>query len=394
MNLVDLAIVLALIVAVVSGYRRGLSYSVLSLLGLLVGLALGSWAATTIPPLLHGISSTLRTVIAVGLVLALAFLGDAVGGLLGARLRITALRSRLGGRVDSLAGLAWGVVVTLAVSWYLGLIFATGPFQPLSDQIQGSTILRTLSRSLPAGPAWLGDLQHIFGAVPFPQVFATLVPPLPGPVALPGDLSGNTAVRQVAQETVKVVSQGCGGEVEGSGFPVSSDVVVTNAHVVAGGHNAVVVVPGRSAPLPAEVVYFDPKIDLALLRVPGLSLPPLAFATSYPRGTQGAVVGYPGGGLEQVVPGAVRGSIEAVGRDIYSSALVSRQVLILQAVVIPGNSGGPFVNLDGKVLGIVFAKSLVTSDEGYALSSAEVEPSIENNLGDTKPVSTEACVVS
>lgn len=394
MNLVDLAIVLALILAVVRGYRRGLSYSVLSLLGLLVGLTLGSWAATAIPPQLQGVSSALQNVIAVALVLALAFLGDAVGALLGARLRMTTLRSRLGGRVDSVAGVAWGVVVTLAISWYLGLIFAAGPFQPLSEQIQGSTILRTLSSSLPAGPSWLGDLQHILGAAPFPQVFATLVPPLPGPVALPGDLSGNTAVRQAAQETVKVVSQGCGGEIEGSGFPVDPNVIATNAHVVAGGHGTVVLVPGRSAPLPAEVVYFNPKVDLALLRVPGLALPPLSFATSSPRGTQGAVVGYPGGGVEQVVPGAVRGTVQAVGRDIYSNVLVSRQILVLQAVVIPGNSGGPFVNLDGRVLGIVFAKSLVTSDEGYALSATEVEPSVENNLGDTQPVSTESCVLS
>ena len=278
------------------------------------------------------------------------------------------------------------------MSWYLGLIFAAGPIPQLSTQIQGSSILRALARTLPAGPAWMGDLQHLLSAVPFPEVFATLVPPLPGPVAIPQDLAAHPQVGQVAAETVKVITSGCGGLIEGSGFPVGPQVVVTNAHVVAGGQSVQVQVPGSAAPLAAEVVYFNPQVDLALLRVPALHLPPLTFSETYPRGTQGAVIGYPEGGPEQVVGGAVRGTVEAVGRDIYSRGLVTRQILVLQAEVIPGNSGGPFVSLSGQVLGIVFAKSLVTTNEGYALSAAEVLPDISHNLADTAPAGTGACV--
>ncbi len=391
MDLVDLVIIVALGYAGVLGYRRGLTYSLFSLVGLVVGLIVGSWLAATIPQLFHQYTVTVRSVIAIGLVLACAFLGDALGGLLGARLRITTLRSHLG-PVDSLAGTAWGLLVVLAVSWFLGLVFEQGPIQPLAAQIQASTILRTLDRDLPQGPAWLGYLQHVFSAVPFPEVFANFVPPLPGPVALPADLSGDAAVRRDAAETVKVVSVGCGGLIEGSGFPVTRDLVVTNAHVVAGGHGTTVQVPGRLGSLPARVVFFDPHTDLALLLVPGLDLPPLPFSDTGPRGTQGAVIGYPGGGGEQVVPGAIRGQIQAVGRDIYSQGLVSRQIYVIEASVIPGNSGGPFVNLQGQVLGVVFAKSLVTTDEGYALTASEIAPDLARGERNTAPVSTESCV--
>jgi S1-C subfamily serine protease len=199
-------------------------------------------------------------------------------------------------------------------------------------------------------------------------------------------------VANAAAETVKVVSVGCGGLVEGSGFPVAPGVILTNAHVVAGAHDQQVEVPGRAGSLPAEVVFFDPLRDIALLRVPGLNLAPVKISTSGTRATQGAVIGYPEGGVEQVVPGAVRGELDAVGRNIYSTSIVSREIFVLQASVIPGNSGGPFVNLQGQVLGVVFAKSLVSGDQGYALTAGEVLPDVAKGEFDTNAVSTQSCV--
>jgi S1-C subfamily serine protease len=199
-------------------------------------------------------------------------------------------------------------------------------------------------------------------------------------------------VATAASETVKVVSVGCGGLEEGSGFPVASGLVLTNAHVVAGGHAITVLVPGRPGALGAEVVLFDPERDIALLRVPGLPLSPMTIATSGSRATQGAVIGYPGGGPEAVVPGAIRGQIDAVGRDIYSNQIVSREIYVLQASVIPGNSGGPFVSLQGQVLGVVFAKSAVTGNEGYALTAGEILPDIARGESATAPASTQSCV--
>jgi S1-C subfamily serine protease len=391
MDLIDLAIIAALVYAAVRGYRGGLTYSLFSLLGLLVGLAVGAWGAISLPPLLTGFTLTVRAWMAIGLLLALALLGDGLGTWLGMRLRVTALRRHLG-ILDSAAGVAWGLVVVLVASWYLGLTFASGPWPPLASQVQKSSILRALAHEFPQDPAGLGGLQHLFSAVPFPEVFANLIPPLPGQVAVPASLAGNQAVAAATSETVKVVSVGCGGLEEGSGFPVANGLVLTDAHVVAGGHATTVLVPGHAGPLSAEVVLFDPERDIALLRVPGLDISPMTISTSGTRATPGAVIGYPGGGPEEVVPGAIRGQIDAVGRDIYSNQIVSRQIYVLQASVIPGNSGGPFVSLQGQVLGVVFAKSAVTSDEGYALTASEILPDITEGESATAPVSTQSCV--
>ncbi|MGC2190954.1 MAG: MarP family serine protease [Candidatus Dormiibacterota bacterium] len=391
MDIIDVLIVVALIYAAILGYRRGFTYSLFSLLGLLVGLGVGAWLASSIPPLLHDFTVGVRSGIAIGILLAMALLGDGIGTWVGLRLRLTTIRSHLG-LVDSFLGVAWGLVVVLLASWYLGLTFASGPWPPLSNQIQKSAVLHALAEQFPQDPAWLGGLQHVFSAVPFPEVFANLIPPLPAPVTVPASLAQDRAVTAAASETVKVVSVGCGGLIEGSGFPVAPGMILTNAHVVAGTHDSRITVPGQADSMAASVVFFDPERDIALLRVPGLNLAPLTISTSGSRATQGAVIGYPDGGTEQVVPGAIRGELDAVGRDIYSQTIVSREIFVLQATVIPGNSGGPFVNLQGQVLGVVFAKSLVVSQEGYALTSGEVLPDITKGESNTGPVSTQSCV--
>ncbi|MGH7691447.1 MAG: CvpA family protein, partial [Candidatus Dormibacteria bacterium] len=245
MDLIDLLIIAALLYAGIRGYRRGFSYSVLSLLGLLAGIALGAWLATSVPPLLHNLSVTVRSGIAIGLLLALALLGDGVGTWLGLRLRLSTIRTHLG-LLDSLLGVAWGLLVVLVASWYLGLTFAAGPWPPLSAQIQKSAVLHHLADQFPEDPTWLGELQHIFSAVPFPEVFANLIPPLPAPVAVPASLANQPAVTAAAAETVKVVSVGCGGLLEGSGFPIAPGMILTNAHVVAGSHGSRVLVPGQA----------------------------------------------------------------------------------------------------------------------------------------------------
>ena len=391
MDLIDLLIIAALVYAALRGYRRGFTYSLLSLLGLLLGLGVGAWLASSLPPLLHDFNVEARSVLAIAILLAMALLGDGLGTWVGLRLRLSTIRSHLG-LVDSFLWVAWGVVVVIVASWYLGLTFAAGPWPPLSSQIQKSAVLHALANQFPQDPAWLGGLQHIFSTVPFPEVFANLVPILPAPVTVPTTLAKDQRVTAAAAETVKVVSVGCGGLIEGSGFPVASGVILTNAHVVAGAHDSRIMVAGQTASLPARVVFFDPERDIALLRVPGLNLPPLTISTAGTRATEGAVIGYPEGGTEQVVPGAIRGELNAVGRDIYSRSIVSREIFVLQASVIPGNSGGPFVDLQGQVLGVVFAKSLVVTGEGYALTGSEILPDIAKGESRTSAVSTQSCV--
>ncbi len=390
MNLLDLVIILVLLYEAVVGYRRGLSYSLLSVAGVLLGIVAGSWLATLIPTAVTTMPLAVRSGLAAVLILIMAWIGHALGARAGVRARLGALRIHLG-VFDSLGGLTWGLLAVLAAVWYLGSVLAAGPWPALAASIRGSTIVSALRSDFPQAPVWFGSLQRLFAEVPFPPTFVGIVPLLPAGVPPAATVAGNPAINAAARETVKVVSAGCGGLIEGSGFPVAPDVILTNAHVVAGGHDTQVLVPGAGGPLAATVVFFDPERDLALLHVPGLGLTPLSFSGTVQRGTGGAVIGYPGGGPERIVPAAVDAVLNAQGANIYSQGTVNRQIYVIEANVQPGNSGGPLLNLKGRVLGVVYAKSLEVTNQAYALTSGEVRQDVSRGRQDTAPVSTQAC---
>jgi S1-C subfamily serine protease len=183
-----------------------------------------------------------------------------------------------------------------------------------------------------------------------------------------------------------VTGTGCGGLVTGSGFPIGSGYVVTNAHVVSGTGSHRVETPAGIV-LRAEVVYFDSDRDVALLYVPDYVNAVLDLGPAE-RGTQGAVIGYPGGGPEQVQPAVVDGAIEAAGRDIYNQRPVTREIYVIQGKVRPGNSGGPLVDLQGRVIGIVFATSASQPDQAYALTDDEITAAEQRAHSTQSPIDT------
>jgi S1-C subfamily serine protease len=209
-------------------------------------------------------------------------------------------------------------------------------------------------------------------------------------VALPSNAVLRSADLAAGPSTVKVEGVGCGVLQEGSGFVAAPGLVVTNAHVVAG-IGAPQVQVGRSVDA-TEVVLFDPSFDLAVLRVPGLTAPALRLDPApVGRGTQAAVLGYPGGGPFTVDAAGVMAAFEAQGRDIYGRGLTLRNVYELDALVRPGNSGGPLVLPDGQVIGVVFSRSTVDPSIGYALTSPDVLPRVAQAESAVRPVSTGPC---
>ena len=190
---------------------------------------------------------------------------------------------------------------------------------------------------------------------------------------------------------MKIQGYGCGGIVFGSGYPVGPGMVLTNAHVVAGTQGTTVKsTSGRS--LSARVVLFDPERDVAILYVPRLALAPLNEAAAQ-AGTQGAAIGYPGGGAETAEPAVVNGQFQAQGRDIYGQNLVVRSIWTTRANVQPGNSGGPLVDLNGSVIGVIFAASTSQQGTAYALTDAEVQPDIDQAQGRTNAVAVGPCAM-
>jgi S1-C subfamily serine protease len=183
----------------------------------------------------------------------------------------------------------------------------------------------------------------------------------------------------------------CDRTLDGSGFVVAPQHVLTNAHVVAGVDDPRVRVNGTDTRLAARVVVYDPDRDLAVLYVPDLNAQPLQLDDSGGRGDQAVVAGFPGGGPFRLVAARVRDEIRARGPDIYARTEVTREVFSLYADVEPGNSGGPLLSLRGEVYGVVFAKSLDDPDTGYALTVDEAGPVIRAGRNATRGVDTDTC---
>lgn len=378
MNVVDLLIILVLASSAFHGIWQGAAIQLLSFGGFWGGFSLGVVLA---PVAAGAVSSPFgRALTSVLAVFGTAALAGAIGRQLGVRVWSALRRLRLG-PLDAAVGAGVAVVATLLAVWLIGGMLALVPVPGISGAVHESKISRAIIRGMPPAPAVVARLSKFLTDAGFPPVFAELEPSPAPDVALPDDPAVREAVAAAAESTVKIVGFGCGGQLTGSGFVVAPGLVVTNAHVVAGIDRPLV--EDRRGRHRATPVIFDPNLDIAILRAGGLAGRPLALVGSpVARGTGGAVLGFPAGGPFTATPAAVRDRFDdAVGRDIYNRGTVSRDVYQLQTEVHPGNSGGPFVRPGGEVAGVIFSRSAVRRDVGYALTSVEVGPLVDQARG-------------
>lgn len=374
-DLIDLVIIVAGVVGLANGYRRGFWLSLAQYVGLVLGVLLGAFAAKPVLDYLQINNPTARPLGAVLVLVIGGSLGSSIGFAAGEPIRRRILRAGIHTSTDSLGGAILSAVAVMAMCWFLGLSFSRGPSVEIAQQIQRSVLLRFVDSTGVKPPVFLASVEGILAGVSFPSAFAGLEPTLPAPLPVPASVD-TSGVNRATQSVVKVTSLGCGGLVTGSGFPVGAGYIVTNAHVVSGTSDHSILTPsGRE--LKATVIYFDPEKDVAVLSVPDYNAAGLAFGPGQ-RGTQGAVIGYPGGGAEKVVPAVVDGAVNAEGRDIYNQNLITRQIFVMQASVHPGNSGGPLVDLQGRVLGMVFATSAGDPNQAYALTDDEISSDLHD----------------
>jgi S1-C subfamily serine protease len=388
---IDVLLLVILALAALSGWRRGFAMVLLGYLGLLVGLALGAWAATQAGLLVSADSSVRRLLTAVVVFFLVAAACHAVGNLLGIRVR-SLLGGRWTSRADAIGGAVVATIVAAIAMWFVALTLSNVPLSPFARAVHSSSVLRTIDTYAPRPPAALAQLRGLLSRSGFPEAFATLRPPVvSGP---PPEAAENQAVLRAANATLQIRSRGCGGVLFGSGFPVAGDLVVTNAHVVAGSRRHEVIT-NKGARAAATVVYFDPTRDLALLSVADLPVRPLRLARAAARQDQQAVViGYPSGGRQQFIGARVVQRVQPEAPDIYARPQESRRdIYVLHAKVRKGVSGGPVVDLRGRPLGVVFAASTVESTEGYALTNAEVRRALDRNDGSRRPVPVGGCAV-
>ncbi|HXP14223.1 MAG TPA: MarP family serine protease, partial [Actinomycetes bacterium] len=283
-------------------------------------------------------------------------------------------------------------VVAAVAMWFIALTLSNVPFSPFSRAVHSSSVLRTIDNYAPRPPAALAQLRGLLDRSGFPEAFDSLRPPLvSGP---PPEAAKNPDVLRAANATVQIQSRGCGGVLFGSGFPVDTNLVITNAHVVAGSRRHEVLT-NEGVRADATVVYFDPNHDLALLSAPDLAVGPLRLAPAPARrGQKAVVIGYPGGGPQQYTGATIVLRTQPEAPDIYARPQGSRRdIYVLHARVRKGVSGGPVVDLRGRSLGVVFAASTVERTEGYALTNAEVRRALDRNHGNRRPVPVGGCAV-
>lgn len=390
-NLVDLAIVLFAIFAAVRGWRRGFIGQLFEFGGGFLGLIAGVAIGPRIADIFTDAAGPSAALLSIAIVFIMLSIGQAVGYLVGHRFGLIARSARLG-PFDSALGAALSIIITFLAFWLVGSLFIQGPSKELARALRKSEALKLMNGVMPEPPEVLAYLRQYLNTSGFPQVFAGLPRPIGEPARLPSQRQANAAGRRAEASMVRIVVPACGGTQLGSGWIAGDDTVVTNAHVVSGGDDVTVQDPAGDHP--GTVVVFDPREDVAIIHVTGLTGPSLPLElTERERGTKGATLGYPGAADGELVikRAAVQARYEAVGRDIYGRSDAERDVYELRAAVQQGDSGGPFVLASGEVAGVVFAAATTDDDTGYALTAAEVQDEIEEGTGKTSEVSTGRC---
>jgi uncharacterized membrane protein required for colicin V production len=346
------------------GYRQGFIVGVLSF----VGFVLGAFLGTRLGPLLlpQGSSSPYAPAFGlVGALLAGAILAMGLEGV-GFMLRRSLVLPGIG-VLDGALGAAFGAVLGLGIIWIVAAVAAQAPGQAeLRAEIQRSAILRRLNEILPPSGPILNALARLD---PLPSITG----PSPGVGAPEPQIAHTPGVRLAAHSVVRVLGTACGLAIEGSGWVAGHELVVTNAHVVAGEQDTTVEIGGNPPGLPARAIAFDPNDDVAVLRVPELGLPSLDLVPEPAAGTSGAILGYPENGPFNVQPARIGRTQLVITDNAYGQGPVSRLLTPLRGLVRPGNSGGPVVDTRGHVLTTVFAGTVGgRSHGGYGVANRTV----------------------
>jgi S1-C subfamily serine protease len=394
-DVLDLLLIVVVAAFAVSGYRQGFIVGILSFFGFVGGALLGAEFGPSIARALVG-GQTQQDIVAVILLVSFAVIGQFVASAIGAAMRST-VTWHSATVLDSAGGAVVSLVSVLLIAWVVGSVLNGSPFPVVDQQVNNSLVLRTLDRVMPS-PArtMFSDFRRLLDSnSTFAEVFSgigqarLLAIPAPNPAVLnsPGYRAATSSVVKV-----KGTAPGCSKVIEGSGFVISAQHVLTNAHVVAGVTQDQTVTTSDGQSLRASVVFYDPQVDLAVLYVPGLNMTPLQFAGQANPSNDAVVAGYPLDATSlQQQPARIGGVQEAQGPNIYQSSTVTRQIYEIRALVQEGNSGGPLLSPSGTVYGVVFAAAVGANDTGFALTSAQVLPDARAGASTTVPVSTQSC---
>jgi S1-C subfamily serine protease len=392
-DLLDIALLVIAAAFAVSGYRQGFIVGSLSFIGFVGGAVLGAEFGPAIARAIVG-GLTQQDVVAVILLVSFAIIGQFVASSIGAAVR-DSMTSPSSTTIDAVGGSAVSVLSMLLIAWSIGSVLTASSFPVVVSQVNNSVVLGTMDKIMPSqAKTMFSDFRRLLADGPFPQVFSgigaahlfAISPPDPAVLNSPGYLAARTRIVKV-----QGTAPSCDRSIEGSGFVYAPQHVLTNAHVVAGVTQGPTVTTVDGVTYRAQVVLYDPQVDIAVLYVPGLNLTPLQFDDQAQAGDNAVVAGYPLDHSFTAVPARIGVTQNAVGPDIYQTGTVDRQIFEIRALVQPGNSGGPLLSPSGTVYGVVFAAAVDTADTGFALTAQEVAADASAGASQTFPTSTQGC---
>lgn len=370
MNLFDLLLAALACVAAVGGFRLGFVARSSAWLGMAVGLLVGAHLARPVAERLNNDHPSGALVAATLILLTAALVGQILGQLAGTRLRLT-VPAGWARRADRRLGAVAGILGVALAGWLLLPIISVLRSWP-AQEAQDSAFASLVTDRLPEPPNTVRSLASLVGPMRWQELLTGLpsrgLPPPPPPPGVPQEI-----IDRAAASVVKIVGRGCGDDRRGSGFVVQGNLVVTNAHVVAGVDNPKVsseLQPG----LDANLLVYDSARDLAVLEVPGLNAPSLALRPAA-EGDSGAVFGYPGGDQLTSSPFQVAWAQQVRMPDLYqdNGQTQPRNVLFLAAALKAGDSGSPLIDPEGSAIGVAFAISRKIPNLAFALTIADVK---------------------
>jgi uncharacterized membrane protein required for colicin V production len=388
-NSLDLILLVVIVVYAMSGYVQGFLVNLTATLGMVAG---GMVGILVVPMVLPADGPTLSaSLLALALVVAAAGIGQVIGTAVGSAVR-EGVRAQPARFLDSIGGAGLSIVAVLVVSWAIGYAVSGTAVPYLGTAARDSVILGEVNTAMPHP---VTKVLRAFNRTLDANVFPRYIDPFQDEsikaIAPPDESTlQDPGVQRASASVVKILGlASCDRGIEGSGFVFAPGRVMTNAHVVAGVRDPSVDLDGRR--LPAKVVYFDPNLDVAVLSVDDLNRSSLAFDRTCERGESAVILGYPQNGPFDARAARIRSEITMQSPDIYDQGQHLRKTFSLRGLVRSGNSGGPLVSADGRVLGVIFAASVTDSSTGYALTANQVADAAARGREASNRVSTGGC---
>jgi S1-C subfamily serine protease len=394
MNFIDIFIAAAFLVFGWIGFRRGILRTILSIIGLIVGGAAGAVATPSIQSLISNNAFGFKPTIGLTSIILGASLGMFLFGVLGSFLRVVLLPFPFMKTIDSMIGFGLAIIAVASISSTLSSAAQVIPNKTVNNLFSQSQLISQIDQYLPARFKDAAQkIQNVITDSPLPEVFKSLVESRITPTQLESDVAIPAIVTKSVASTVRIdgIAESCSAAMVGTGFIVSPERVITNAHVVAGVKEPVITLFNSQTQLGGRVIAIDRKKDIAIIFVPGLTGEKLTFIGPVTPNEIGFVVGYPNGGNLRTMPVSVTSEFESIGTDIDGNGETRREVIVFGGDVKPGNSGGPLLNNQGQVLGVVFAADAENKNTGYALAPSEVAKLVSETSSVMQAIETGEC---